>query len=315
MTRTTSRLAFLLARVLCAIPLLLVASPAQAVILETWESQPATNPFTGTGDVAWVGDLGAWSITSTSTWPTSPAQDFAGRRSLRSSNHGSVGAPTPNTVAETVVTDISGELDLSRQMEWRVFFSGNLASIQPSRRADFILLSDSADASVIEDPNDMLNGFKLTLWDPYSHATDNIPPSSHEDSSLGDSLTLWSVDDSDDRWREVGSIALTDPNLRDGWNLRVVLDPDGTWRVGYAIGAIGQTPGLTALGVAVPNPADFAGAAYSGVGWVAPTTDNDYTDFGFDNFRVAAVPEPSSIMLALVSVVLLMARRRHVKTA
>ena len=154
---------------------------AAAIVTETWESQANTDPFTGTGDRVWTGDVGAWQITS-NTWPTSPAQDFAGARSLRSGNHGSiVGGPA---VVETVITDITSAVNFSQRMEWNVFFSGNSASIQPSRRADFLLLSDSSSIGSIEDPTG-LNGYKLTLWDPFADGTSNVPPSSHESGCPG----------------------------------------------------------------------------------------------------------------------------------
>jgi hypothetical protein len=202
---------------------------AGAIVAETWESQANTDPFTGTGDLTWTGDVRAWAIT-TETWPTAPAQDFAGDHSLRSANHGSVaGAP----VVETVITDISSAVNFAYRMEWNVFFSGNSASIQPSRRADFILLSDNSNVGVLEDPTG-LNGYKITLWDPFADGTSNTPPSSHESAvGLADSLTLWSVDSTDDRWRVMGSIPLgaTD-DLRDGWNVRAVREATGEWSIG-----------------------------------------------------------------------------------
>jgi hypothetical protein len=290
-----------------------LTATAPAAIMETWESQSATDPFTGTGDVTWTGDLPAWAIT-TATWPTSPAQDFAGVRSLRSTNHGSVTGGA--NAIETVVTDITTAVDFSSPLEWSVFFSGNSASIQPSRRADFILLSDVSSVGTIEDPSS-LNGYKVTLWDPYFNATDNVPPSSHEGAALADSLTLWRTTDTDDRWRVVGSIPLgTTDDLRDGWNIRARLDTDGTWSIGFANGAIGQTPALTSLGIDAGAPAlsAFSGSVFAGVGWTAPNNStNDYHDFGFDNFRVGAVPEPATAWLlafAGLGVVNLRGRRR-----
>jgi hypothetical protein len=270
---------------------------AAALVVETWESQGNTDPFTGTGDLSWSGDVGAWAIT-TETWPTSPAQDFAGDRSLRSSNHGSVeGGPR---VVETVVTDISSAVNLSRRMQWDVFFSGNSAFIQPNRRADFVLLSDSSNVGLLEDPLG-LNGFKLTLWDPYADGTDNVPPSSHEAAALADSLTLWSVDSTDDRWRVLGSMPLgSTDNLRDGWNVRAVRETTGEWFIGFANGAIGNVPTLTSMGFDPFSVSVFTGSIYGGIGWTAPNnTTNDHTDFGFDNFQVqsAVVPEAASLVV------------------
>jgi hypothetical protein len=279
-----------------------IASPTAAEIVETFESQP-TGMWGGVGDLIWSGDPGAWTIT-TATWPTSPAQDFAGQRSLRSTGHRS----TPGAQeVETVITDISSELDFSKPMEWSVFFSGNSVSIQPNRRADFILLSDRAGPIPPEDPDGALNGYKLTLNDPYFNATDNIPPSSHEGAALADSLTLWRIAAPDDRWRVVGSIPLggTD-DVRDGWNLRARRDPDGTWSIGFANGPIGQTPALTSLGIdgGAPALSAFDVLSYAGVGWTAPNnTTNDHTDFGFDNFRVVAVPEPAGVFLAVIALI------------
>jgi hypothetical protein len=42
----------------------------------------------------------------------------------------------------------------------------------------------------------------------------------------------------------------------------------------------------------------FSGPTYGGVGWIAPITDNDFTDFGFDNFSVeSVVPEADSFVV------------------
>jgi hypothetical protein len=281
---------------------------AGAELLETFESRPI-GPFGGVGDLMWTGDPGAWGIT-TATWPTAPAQDFAGVRSLRSSSHRS----TPGTQeVETVITDISSELDFSKPMEWSVFFSGNSISIQPNRRADFILLSDRAGPIPPEQPDGALNGYKLTLNDPYANATDNIPPSSHEGAALADSLTLWRIAAPDDRWRVVGSIPLgvTD-DIRDGWNLRARRDVDGTWSIGFVNGPIGQVPALTSLGIDAGAPAlsAFDFISYAGVGWTAPNnTTNDHTDFGFDNFRVVAIPEPTTAFIAALSLLVAVSSR------
>jgi hypothetical protein len=265
-----------------------------AIVAETWESQANTDPFTGTGDLAWTGDVRAWAIT-TATWPPTPSsQDFAGAHSLRSANHGSVaGAP----VVETVITNISSAVNFAYRMEWNVFFSGNSASIQPSRRADFILLADSSNVGVLEDPAG-INGYKITLWDPFADGTSNTPPSSHESAALADSLTLWSVDSTDERWRVMGSIPLVNPNLNDGWNVRAVREATGEWSIGYANGAIGTVPTLTPMGFDTVSVSAFSGPTYAGVGWVAPITDNDHTDFGFDNFQVeSVVPEAGSLVV------------------
>lgn len=297
---------------ICALALSIsLLSSAHAEILETWESQPATNPFAGTGDLTWSGDVAAWAIT-TATWPTSPAQDFAGQRSLRSANHGSTAA---GQVVETIVTNISSEFGLTNPLEWSVFLSGNSISIQPNRRADIILLSDTSNVGAIEDPDNAMNGYKLTLNDPYADGTDNIPPSSHESAAVADSLTLWRVTDADDRWRVVGSIPLgaTD-DIRDGWNIRARLNSNGTWEIGFANGAIGQVPVLTSLGFDVggPTPSTFVGTAYAGVGWTAPfNTTNDHSDFGFDNFSVRVVPEPTAALLAALCIVSVAIGRRR----
>jgi len=288
-----------------------VGNQASGEILETWESQPTTNdPFDGNGDLTWTGDIASYRV-ATETWPTSPAEDFAGDKSLRSQNH-------PADSVETVVTNITSAVDLGNPMEWSVFLSGNSTTIQPSRRADFVLLSDTSDVADIEDPGTVngVNGYKLTLWDPYSAAASNTPPTSHEAAGgHPDSVSLWTVDDTDDRWRVVGFVGLgaTD-NLRDGWNLRVRRETDGEWLIGFANGAIGQTPSLTSLGV--DTTADFSGATsfYGGIGWRAPTTDSDNTGFGFDNFSVSSIslPEPSACLLALLGLVgLLSARMRR----
>ncbi len=270
-----------------------------SIVQETWESQPQTDPFTGAGDLTWTGDVSAWAI-RTAAWPTLPAQDFAGDRSLRSANHGST---STSQVVETVVTNISSAVSAPAVLQWSVFFSGNSIVIQPNRRADFILLADSSSVGGIEDPDHIINGYKLTLNDPYADAGDNIPPFSHEAGALSDSLTLWSVTSTDDRWRIVGSIPIVAPpgtmDIRDGWNISAQLDANGIWSIGFANGAIGTPVALTTLGMAVGGPAlsSFIGNAYAGVGWTAPNnTTNDYKDFGFDNFSFISSPLPEPTM-------------------
>lgn len=258
-------------------------------ILETWES--GTLNAGVNGDLVWVGDTAAYDVAS-AIWPTDPAIDFEGDRSLRSENH-------DGTNPQTIVTRIDSQLAFHKDLTWSVFFSGNSVIISPSRRADFIVLADTSDVNDIEDPG-TINGYKVTLWDPYATATDNTPTSSHEDSTLGDSLALWSVDEDDDRWRVIGALELgataTD-NLRDGWNIKVTRKNNGDWYLGYSNGAYGtKITNWTLVGSdTVPMSVFSNTAVYAGVGWLAPdNTENDHTDFGFDNFHI---PEPATISL------------------
>jgi hypothetical protein len=276
-----------------------LTSFSHADLFETWETAKS-DPFNGAGNLTWTGDLAAWAHTD-ATWPMFPdgGQVFAGGGSLRSAHHRTVMANA--VVVETVITNISSEADFSRPMEWSVFISGNSIVMQPNRRADFILLADTPDVGAIEHPNFALNGYKLTLDDPYANPINAHPPHSHQASNLADALILWRVNENDDRWRIVGSIPLgSTDNINAGWNLRVRRDVDGTWSIGFANGAPGQTPALTSLGIDAGGPAlvSFAGSAYAGVGWAAPPPDN--WEFGFDNFRVFAVPEPSTALLAIL---------------
>jgi CheY-like chemotaxis protein len=204
---------------------------------------------------------------------------------------------------DIIMPGITG-LEVARRVRQQARFQ-DCFIIAVTGRTDFILLSDRAGPIPPEQPDGALNGYKLTLNDPYANATDNIPPSSHEGAALADSLTLWRITAPDDRWRVVGSIPLgaTD-DIRDGWNLRARRDVDGTWSIGFANGSIGQVPALTSLGIDAGAPAlsAFDFISYAGVGWTAPNnTTNDHTDFGFDNFRVVAIPEPAGAFLAVIA--------------
>ena len=170
----------------------------------------------------------------------------------------------------------------------------------------FIISCLSRGTSVLQS---ILRRFDIALF-----RGDGSAKTSHEASpGLGDALTLWRVDDTDDRWRKVGSVLLSAPNLRDGWNLSVVRFPDGEWQIGYANGAIGQAPPMTSLGI--DTTADLSGSTFfGGVGWRGEdNTSNDFTDFGFDNFSVFSIPEPGTMLLVLASLPLLgrISRRRR----
>lgn len=101
-------------------------------VFETWESQ-ATGPFTGAGDVTWVGDTAPFRI-ATEAWPSSPAQDFAGTRSIRHTN----------AVASTSTILTSFSLDGDSPTLWQVFASGNSADVSSGRGFDLILMSRPA---------------------------------------------------------------------------------------------------------------------------------------------------------------------------
>ena len=283
-----------------------IPAVALADILETWES--GTENAGVNGDLTWYGDTAAYDVAS-EVWPSGP--DFDGDRSLRSEN-------AVDDIPATVVTRIDSSLRFDKDLTWSVYFSGNTTTFSSNRRADLILMADTNDVNDIEDPGTAngINGYKVTLTDPYANATDNKPPSSHEDTTaLGDSLTLWSVDDTDHRWRVVGSVEVSSSSgMADGWNIEVKRSSTGDWYIGYSNGAYGtETGGWNNVGSDTVSMTAFSGTAvYGGVGWLAPdNTETDLDDFGFDNFQL--IPEPATLSLIVLAGALLGFRRNFKK--
>ena len=275
--------------------LFLIVGKGQALaVSETWESRPL-EPFSGLGDVLWLGDTDSFEVTD-ATWPTGP--DFDGFRSLRSNSN--AGGTT-----STIVTEISDTFDAAVDFNWSIFASGNSAAITSSKRFDLILLSDSDTPSSLESPSS-INGYKLSLWDPLAGGGEG-----HAGTLLDDSLSLWKATSSDTEWQLLDAYEFdfgVDMNL--GWNLNVTRSRVGEWNVSFANGAastLSETPVITVTDNTVPLS---GGTWYSGLGVM--TTATDATDFGVDNF-VTAIPEPATavfILGALALGVLLLRERR-----
>ena len=242
---------------------------------ESWETVER-GPFSGSGDLQWVGDLSAFEIDS-ATWPRE--FDLVGSRSLRS-------AESAESSTSTVVTDISDEFDASQDFSWSIYVSGNSAEITTGKRIDLILLSDSGDSSKLELP-DSINAYKLSLWDPVSGGSPG-----HAGAALSDSLSLWKVSSSDSAWELIGSYELMSPaNLNQGWNFSVNRSATGQWTVAFANGPSGTPVGAPVITAEDNSLTLDGGSHFSGLGVL--TTSGDSHDFGFDNFSAtpASIPE------------------------
>jgi len=302
----TARLLTSAATVVLAVAVVLgTVAPAAAAVVESWESQGLTDPFTGSGDRTWTGDVNDWAITS-ATWAT--GEPFVGNRSLRSSN---VPASTPSTI----VTDVTAVTDLAKGYDWSIFVSGNDLDFGGNRRLDLILLSDTGNTAALKSPSNNVRAYKLTLWDPLSNPAADFPANSHEAALLGESLTLWSVDNDDDRWRVIAStdVPLAQQDFDLGFNVNASRAADGTWSFGYSTGPAGTpvTVFTTALPTAAENDVAFTGASsfYTGIGWTARGTFDDNTDLGVDQLAIGIIPEPGTALLLLPTTLLLIRRR------
>ena len=246
-------------------------------VFETWESQAVQNPFTGTGDVTWTGDLSGYQIT-TANWPTGPA--FAGSRSLRSN--------AAVAVTNTVITAFA--FNPSRPTTWSVFVSGNIGDgtgFTSGRGFDVVLVSDSSNISSLEAGT--INGYRLRLAGNTTNTIDNLILQKATGSG-------WSTINQ----TPVGIGA----NVTQGWNLEIFRESNGTWTYGFANGAIG-TP--VPRDSAVVDTAVSSGSQ-AGMSWFSPATSANI--FGFDNFLITSVPEMSPAMAISLSAVLLFASRR-----
>ena len=272
---------------------------AATQVLENWEGLADADPFDGMGNRTWVGDTSAFEVFR-ADWPSgvgADKQDFgsATERALRSSHASNLG---PNTV----LTDITSELDASKPLEWSVYIAGNSAEITTSKRVDFILAANTSDVATVEAPDASLLGYKLAVWDPRAAGDD-----SHEALAFSDSIVLWKSTGSDDRWVMVGGSQVGPINLRDGWNLRVSRSTSGQW----AVAASNAPEGTVALPLFDVSDASIdlsQGTWFSGVSWL--TTATDASDFGFDEFSFIAVPEPLSGSSLFVTAMWIGVRRR-----
>lgn len=233
--------------------LLLTTLTASAAIQESFENVAIVDPFDGTGDVTWVGDVGEFEIT-TSTWPT--GQDMAGDQSLRALGHAT------NPVDVTVVTDISGAYSSAVTMRWDVYVSCNAAAITSGRGFSLILLSDSATPADIAAGN--INGYRLTLIG----STDTF----HLERA-----------DNGGTWSSIDSLVTGPVTVGDGFNISVERTEAGVWNWGYASGAVDPTS--VSLSESHTDNTHTSGS-YAGMRWFSPASSSN--GFGFDNFRLTA---------------------------
>lgn len=212
------------------------------------------DPFNGSGELTWTGDVGDFEIT-TATWPREPNPDFAGDHSLRSKGGSELNS--------TIVTDISTAYSSTLTVRWEVFVSGNSADITNGRGFAIILFVNSSNISNIEDGS--VNGYRLRLADP--------------DGGDGDGFYLEKASGSG--WSKIDEYSISpSPNINEGWNIAVERESDGTWNWGFSNGAIGTS--VTLSESVVDN--DHTSGDYSGMYWYSSATDAN--DFGFDNFKV-----------------------------
>jgi len=241
-------------------------------VWETWESQ-ATGPFSGAGDETWIGDTGPWQI-ATAAWPSSPAQDFAGSRSIRHTN----------TVASDSSVLTSFSLDPSRPTTWKVFVSGNSADVTATRGFNLVLMSDSSDPASVEAGT--MNGYRIRL--------------------AGGTDSLFLEEANGAGWSTLNSVVVGfSANINQGWNILVHREGDGQWTYGFTTGAVGTA---VSRGNAIIDTT-VTSSTYAGMNWFSSATDAN--DFGFDNFLIVSVPEPSAAMIAAAGGGVLGALRRQ----
>ncbi len=212
------------------------------------------DPFNGSGELTWTGDVSDFEIT-TATWPYGSTNDFAGDHSLRSRDIGELNS--------TIITDISTVYSSALTVRWEVYVSGNSADITNNKGFAIILFVNSSIISNIEDGS--VNGYRLRLADP--------------DGEDGDGFYLEKASGSG--WSKIDEYSITpSPNINEGWNVAVERESDGTWNWGFSNGAIGTS--ITLSESVVDN--DHTTGDYSGMYWYS--TAGDANDFGFDNFKV-----------------------------
>jgi hypothetical protein len=251
--------------------LLLPGTSVATPVLETWESE-SNGAFDGTtANNVWLGDATSFFIDSATWPPTPPSPDFAGSHSLRSPGSGVA-------MDLTTVTSISGAFDATQTMRWSVFVSGLSQNITSTPR-DFslILMSDSSTAANIESGS--VNGYRLRLGDNPALGASS------------DSLLFEEANGSG--WSILTNIPLagTDRNINEGWNLLVQRTPAGVFTFGFANGAIGTAVPLSFS----TTDTSVTSASFAGMNYRTPATGDNA--FGFDNFQVAAVPEPATLAL------------------
>lgn len=169
-------------------------------------------------------------------------------------------------------------------MEWSVFVSGGSQFITNTPR-DFslILMSDSSTAANVE--AGLINGYRLRLGDNPALGASTDSLLFEEANGAG-----WSI-------LTNNALPGADRNINEGWNLFVQRTPAGVFNYGFANGAIGTAVSLSFS----TTDTTVTSASFAGMNYRTPMTGDNA--FGFDNFRVAeaaAVPEPSTVLLAAI---------------
>jgi len=213
------------------------------------------DPFNGSSELIWTGDLADYQIT-TASWPYGSGVDFLGDYSIRAKENGELNA--------TILTSISGVYISSVKTRWEVYVSGNNATITTSKGFSLILFVDSDEINNIE--SGTINGYRLRLADP--------------DGSDPDGLYLEKA--SGAGWIKIDQLVTGDANINQGWNLAIERNIDGTWNWGFSNGSPGTAVTLTKT--VLDN--EHISGSWAGMNWYS--TSSDAADFGFDTFKVDA---------------------------
>jgi hypothetical protein len=94
-------------------------------------------------------------------------------------------------------------------------------------------------------------------------------------------------------------------NLTNGWNIAANRSTNGIWTYGFATGPLGTA---VTLGNATNDTTVTLGRA---AGMSQFSGSSSASGFGFDNFLITSIPEPSVVFLASGTVLILMRIKRN----